>query len=66
MSEKLVKQVFTFGFGQPHEGKYFVIKAKTKDKCRKKMFELFGQKWSMQYNNEEEAGVERFGLKELK
>ncbi len=64
--KKLAKQVFTFGMGQAHAGKYFVIKAKTKEKCSERMFELFGDKWSMQYDSEEEAGVKRFGLKELK
>jgi len=61
-----MKQIFTFGYGQKHEGKYYVINAKTKDECRAKMFELFGQKWSFQYNSEKAAGVEEFNLKRLK
>ena len=61
-----VRQVFTFGSGQPHEGCYHVIKAESKEKCRELMFERFGQKWSMQYNNEEEAGVEKWGLHRIR
>ena len=65
MEKKLVKQVFTFGSGQKYESCYIVIWAKTKKKCREKMFEEFGARWSMQYNNEEEAGVKRFNLTKL-
>lgn len=61
-----MKQVFTFGCGQVHDGKYIVISGKSKAGCRKKMFDMFGQKWAFQYNNKEDAGVERFNLVELK
>jgi len=59
------KQVFTFGFGQLHENCYTVIWGKDKADCRAKMFQEYGQKWSMQYNSEEEAGVGKFHLKEI-
>ena len=62
----MIKQIFTFGFGQPFEGYYHVIEAETKDDCRKQMFEKFGNKWSIQYDSEEKAGVKKWGLKELK
>jgi len=61
-----MKFYFTFGFGQLHENKYHVIEAENAGKAREEMFEKFGRKWSMMYNSAEEAGVERFGLKELK
>lgn len=56
------KQIFTFGSGQKYDGGYCVIYGKTKEECREKMFKNYDQKWSMQYNTEEEAGVERFNL----
>jgi len=62
---KLVKQIFTFGFGQKNEGCYTIIKGKTKDECRQKMFEKYGQEWSFQYDSEEKAGVSRFNLKKI-
>lgn len=60
-----VRQVFTFGCGHPNAGKYHVIEAATKEECTRLMYERFGQKWSMQYDDEHAAGVERFGLEEL-
>lgn len=58
--------VFTFGFEQPHENGYHVIKATHWGEARLKMCERFGTKWSMQYESREAAGVERFNLKEVK
>ena len=53
---------FTFGFGQEHQNGYVVIKAKNKKEAREKMVEKYGQKWSMEYENEVDAGVQRFNL----
>jgi len=61
-----MEYVFTFGFGQPHENCYHVIKANHWEEARMKMFERFGNKWSMQYESKEQAGVYKFGLKEIK
>lgn len=61
----MIQQYFTFGAGQPHENYFHVILAKTKEDARRKMFERFGQKWSMQYDSAEEAGVKRHNLREL-
>lgn len=60
-----VRQVFTFGCGQPNAGKYHVIEAESKEECTRLMYLRFDQKWSMQYNSEEEAGVERWGLEQI-
>ncbi len=60
------KYYFTFGFGQVHEGGYYVIEADNASDARTKMFNQFGDKWSMQYDSAEEAGVEEFGLEEIK
>lgn len=62
----MVKQWFTFGFGQPHQNGYHIIESETKENCRTLMFERFGDKWAMQYDSAEAAGVERFNLKEIK
>lgn len=60
------KFYFTFGFGQPHENCYHVIEAVDAATARVLMCRRFGDRWSMQYNSAEEAGVERFNLKEIK
>lgn len=57
--------VFTFGCGQPYAGRYVVING-TFEGARARMFEMHGQMWSMQYRTKEDAGVETYGLKELK
>lgn len=43
---------FTFGSGQLHEGRYVKIYG-TPSKAREKMFEMYGAKWSMQYNEKQ-------------
>lgn len=60
------KFYFTFGFGQPHENCYHVIKAENSEKAREKMFHKFGTKWSFQYDSAEAAGVKKFNLREIK
>lgn len=62
------QHVFTFGMGQQHEGGYHIIEAEDSKQARDKMFERFGEKWSMHYcppNAKKDAGVERFNLKEV-
>lgn len=44
--------VFTFGYGQEHEGKYVKIRG-TYDEAREKMIEKYGDKWAFQYSREE-------------
>lgn len=61
--------IFTFGFGQQLEGRFFAIQAESAKEARDCMFKIFGSKWSMQYdapNAREKAGVENFGLLEVK
>ncbi len=60
------KFYFTFGCGQPHENCYHVIEAEDSDAARKKMFERFGSKWSMQYDSAEATGVDKYNLQEIK
>lgn len=60
------KYYFTFGFGQVHENGYHIIEAENSAKAREKMFRKFGDKWSMQYDSAEAAGVEKFHLREIK
>lgn len=56
---------FTFGFGQQHENCYIVIHG-TRESATQEMYRRFGQKWSMQYDSAEAAGVEKYNLKEIK
>lgn len=58
--------IFTFGFGQQHENCYTVIKANTSNEAREEMHRRYGEKWSMQYDSRDEAGVEKWGLREIK
>ncbi len=60
------KFYFTFGSGQLYDNCYHVIQAATKQDARDMMLERYGIKWSMMYNSAEEAGVEEFGLREIK
>ena len=60
------KYVFTFGYGQRYKGMFYEIVAEDSEAARVEMFRLFGDKWAMQYNSREEAGVEQFNLRQLK
>lgn len=67
------EHIFTFGFGHVHPdtgrslaNHYIVIWAESAQEARTKMYERFGQKWAFEYPSREAAGVERFGLIELK
>lgn len=63
--------IFTFGGGHTHPitgeslMNRFVRLRGTWLGSRKKMVELFGQKWSMQYPTEDDAGVGQFHMTEL-
>lgn len=46
----MVSNYFTFGCGQVFAGHYVKINAETSNRCREIMFEAFGEKWSMQYD----------------
>lgn len=56
---------FTFGWGQRYQNCYTVIKG-TQESARQEMTRRYGNQWSMQYLTAEEAGVEEYGLKEIK
>lgn len=61
--------IFTFGAGQAHANKYYVISAPDAATAASRMREVFGIKWSMQYCPplaREKAGVDQFNLTELK
>ena len=62
---KINKYYFTFGSSHPLANYYYIIKARTSAEAREEMFKQFGNKWSMQYDSAEKAGVKEFGLKEL-
>ena len=44
--------IFTFGYGQKHEGYYVKVKG-TYGEARKKMVEEYGNKWGFQYSEVE-------------
>lgn len=67
-----VTQIFTFGFGHKHPvtgqslgNMFVVIEGETKEHCRCKMLNHFGNTWAFQYDTAERAGVDRFSLTEL-
>jgi hypothetical protein len=64
-TNEVIDWVFTFGSNHAHANCYHIIRG-THDEARKKMFHRFGQKWAMQYENKEQAGVDFFNLKEIK
>lgn len=49
------KFYFTFGCGidDPHRNCYTVIEAETDEEARNIMFDKFGNKWSMQYTEDQ-------------
>jgi len=60
-----MKQIFTFGPG--HLGgtgfyHYVVVHGRDRSHCRELMLQTFGDKWAFQYDSEERAGVEKYGL----
>jgi len=57
-----MRRIYTFGHGQPHFPGYVVVYGMTDAECRGRMNQAFGRKWSMEYRNEEEAGVAKWGL----
>ena len=56
---------FTWGFGYEYPNCYYIIHG-TFGSARERMFEVFGPKWAFQYRSADEAGVDRFNLKEIK
>ena len=69
---ELTTRIFTFGFGHKHPetgqslGRmYVIIKGATGEHCRAEMMNRFGRKWAFEYRTPEDAGVERYDLKEL-
>lgn len=65
VEEQPIDWYFTFGCGQFWANHYIIIHG-TYDSARNQMHHWFGEKWSMQYDSADAAGVERFNLKELK
>lgn len=56
--------IFTFpASNHPYKNGYVRIFAESSDIARQIMFTTFGKNWAFQYDNEEEAGVDRFHLR---
>jgi hypothetical protein len=50
--EKRQNWYFTFGSGQVHNGRYSKFLG-TREETRKRMFDVFEDKWSMQYSEKQ-------------
>lgn len=57
--------IFTFGVNDP-AGHHFVRIHGTFHSAREEMVRRYERKWAFQYESEEAAGVDRFGLTELR
>lgn len=62
--EKERHWIFTFGGNHSHPNGYVKIWGTFHD-ARTEMFRRYGDKWAMQYETEEQAGVNRFNLSEV-
>ena len=61
-----MRQIFTFGRGQEHKGKYVVIDAPTREDCRTEMIRLYGMNWAYIYEAYKLPAIINAGLTELK
>jgi hypothetical protein len=67
MCERREEWIATFGFSSPLKNHFIRIKGnRTRPEATKEMNRQFGNRWSMLYATEAEAGVEEYGLKEIK
>jgi len=63
--------LFTFGSGHVHPqtgeslAQCYVRIRGTHESARAAMFKAFGPRWCWQYRDDEEAGVELYGLREI-
>ena len=58
----LIRRIYTFGHGQPNFPGYVVAYGVDDNECRDRMNAAYGGVWSMEYLDEEQAGVEQWGL----
>lgn len=59
---KMPRHIFTFGTRQHFRNRYAVIQADSPEKARIKMFETFGNEWSVQYTEKEFAKAKSEGF----
>ncbi len=64
-AEQPKEWIFTFGSGQAHPNGFVRIHG-TFTGAREEMFRRHGPAWCMQYESEEQAGVSRWGMYEVK
>ena len=64
--------IFTFGFshtdpvtGESRSRKFARIEADDYESARQKMNATFGRQWAFEYESEDEAGVQKWGLTEV-
>ena len=65
--------IFTFGFGHVHPStgerlanKFMRIRADDWQSARDEMLRRFGRKWAFQYPSEDDAGVAKYNLTEVR
>ena len=56
--------IFTFGYGQQHEGMYVKIYG-TFESARRKMFERYGSEWAFQYNEKDWRDISELLLEKI-
>jgi len=61
-----VKQIFTFGYGQKHKGRYVIIEGENREHCRDKMIQRFAMNWANRYDYHRLESIKKAGLEELK
>ncbi len=64
--EKKQDWYFTFGCGQNPGLGYYVKIYGTATSAREEMVKRYGQKFAFQYGSADEAGVDKYNLKEVK
>lgn len=69
---RMVEYIFTFSHRQKHpvtgerlEGKFVKVWGFNFRDARRRMTEMFGSRWAMQYESEWQAGIEDLGLVEI-
>ena len=61
-----IKQIYTFGHGQKHRGKYVIIEGENREHCRDQMIARFQYRWAHKYEYHRLEAIKKSGMIELK
>lgn len=61
----MVTRLFTFGFGHAFHNKFVRISAESHRECRHVMMQTFGERWSFDYEDEDEQRLLDCDITEL-